>query len=183
MLQFWESQDRNMERHQQKQWRLEGGWRRGGRKRPGKRPNMRIKQPKWETDSAGSRENLPANLKTNNIGTKMRQTEKKQKQTWEQKQSTELVQRRTKSLEKETRKKKKKKSRKSEDRRDDFSHTCHFFSCSLSISTWGLWISPGQPTVGIYSPVGRPANKTHVDLQRNGEGQGPENSLSLCPST
>ena len=27
-----------------------------------------------------------------------------------------------------------------------------------------LCVSPGQPAIGIYSPMGLPANKTHVDL-------------------
>lgn len=39
------------------------------------------------------------------------------------------------------------------------------------------------PLLEFTVKVGLPANKTHVDLQRNGEGQGPENSLSLYPST
>lgn len=65
--------------------------------------------------------------------------------------------------------------------RGDSSHGCLLFS--VISRNLGLCVSPGQPTVGIYSLVGLPANKTHVDLQRNEEGQGPENSLALYPST
>lgn len=72
-------------------------------------------------------------------------------------------------------------NRHEEKERGDFSHACLLFS--VISRNLGLCVSPGQPTVGIYSLVGLPANKTHVDLQRNEEGQGPENSLSLYPST
>lgn len=54
-----------------------------------------------------------------------------------------------------------------------------FVSCDL-FQPRGCAYPPGRPAVGIYSSVGQPANKTHVDLQRNGEGHGPENSPLFC---
>lgn len=48
--------------------------------------------------------------------------------------------------------------------RGDSSHACHFFFFSVIFPNLGPCISPGQPAAGIYSPVGLPANKTHVDL-------------------
>lgn len=50
-----------------------------------------------------------------------------------------------------------------------------FVSCDL-FQPRGRAYPRGRPALGIYSLVGQPANKTHVDLQRNGEGHGPENS-------
>lgn len=54
-----------------------------------------------------------------------------------------------------------------------------FVSCDL-FQPQGRAYPLGRPAAGIYSSVGQPANKTHVDLQRNGEGHGPENSLLFC---
>lgn len=65
--------------------------------------------------------------------------------------------------------------------RHESSQACLFFFLLQSFHlNLGLCVSPGQPAVGIYSPMGRPANKTHVDLQRNGEGHGAWETASLC---
>lgn len=63
----------------------------------------------------------------------------------------------------------------------DSSHVCLLFSGSDSTS--GRAYPQAIPLLEFTVKAGLPANKTHVDLQRNGEGQGPENSLSLYPGT
>lgn len=44
------------------------------------------------------------------------------------------------------------------------------FPFSVIFLNLGLRLASGRPAVGIYSPMGLPANKTHVGLQRNEEG-------------